>query len=543
MARPGLKRHPLPLAAAVFLACFLSLLPGLGRPVVSRIQELRVAVTAQHMAGGGSWLVPTFRSEPRLRKPPLEYWIVAAALKLAGDARSALAARLPNALMASLLATALYAGGASLIGRRRALLAAAAGAASALFQRYARVAETDIPLALFTTISMLSLYAALCGRRETHAWLCAGAFAGLGFMAKGLAALAVPLLTLIVFVALTPAARRRLASWRPLTAVLLFLAVAAPWYVLLLILPGVRETTLTAAGHELHTLATEGLHANPWYFYLHRVPLLLIPWGPLLLFALVDAAWRGRRHQNQRFLACWFFVTLVELSLLPNKQDHYILLLLPPAALLLGCYLGHALAHRASFHGRLVRGYAVLLVALATLAVPALLIAPVREPSFPSAGFCVLAAAVAALAWAGWVAVRRRALARSVVIVWAAAALVMPARIFLGDNADRGVSLIPELLRHAEPYVATAPGVYYYGSRKAKDIVDFYLGRESVPIADLSTRLRPLAGGSVVLAAAKKSNIPDLSDCRGEVRFDQTRHSLRCVLITMPGADAEPTSR
>ncbi|MFH0954464.1 MAG: glycosyltransferase family 39 protein [Verrucomicrobiota bacterium] len=117
------------MAAAVFLACFLSLLPGLGRPVVSRIQELRVALAAQRMAGGGSWLVPTFRGESRLRKPPLEYWIVAAAFKLAGDARSALAARLPNALMASLLATALYAGGASLIGRRRALLAAAAGAA------------------------------------------------------------------------------------------------------------------------------------------------------------------------------------------------------------------------------------------------------------------------------------------------------------------------------------------------------------------------------------------------------------------------------
>lgn len=539
MARPGFKRHPLPLAAAVFLACFLSLLPGLGRPVVARVQELRVAVTAQRMAEGGSWLIPSFRRARRFNKPPLEYWIVAAALKLAGNTRSALAARLPNALMASLLAGALYAGGASVIGRRRALLAAAAGSASFLFQRYARLAETDVPLALFTTVCILSLHAALRGRGETRAWLCAGASAGLGFMAKGLAALTTPVLTLIAFAVLTPAARPRLACRRPLAAVLAFLVIAVPWYALLLILPDTRHAVFSAVARELHTLATEGLHANPWHFYLHRVPVLLMPWGLLLPFAVIDAAWRGRRHQNLRFAACWFVVTFVELSLLHNKQDHYILLLLPPAALLLGWYLGHALAHRASFHGRLVRGYAVLLVALATLAVPSLLAATVFGPRLPPAESCVLAAAVAALAWAGWAALRRGALARSVVIVWAVASLAMPAWIFVGRKMHGYESLIPKLVRLAEPYLAAAPGVYFYGDRRAKimnDIVSFYTGRETRRIWNLSTGVQNLPAGSVVLAAKDAKHMPDLSGCPGEVRFDETRRHLRCVLITMPGA-------
>ena len=56
-------------------------LPGLGRGLVTRQQELRVLLAARTMAEGGSWLIPQFMGEERLRKPPLMYWLVATAFK------------------------------------------------------------------------------------------------------------------------------------------------------------------------------------------------------------------------------------------------------------------------------------------------------------------------------------------------------------------------------------------------------------------------------------------------------------------------------
>ena len=521
--------------------CLAALLPGLGHPVVSRVQELRVALGAQNMAQGGSWLVPSFRGEARLRKPPLEYWIVAASLKLAGDPRSAFAARLPNALLAVLLTVVIYAGGARLVGRRRALLAAAAGTASSIFQAHGRLAETDVPLALLTMLSVLGLYAALHGPRELRGWLAAGLFAGLGFMVKGPAALAIPLLTLAAFAALTPSARPRLACRRPLAALLVFAAVALPWYLLLVALPGTREATLGAAALEMGALVEKGIHTNPWYYYLYQLPLALLPWGLLLPFAVVDAARRARCEQNLRFLACWFGVSFLALSLLPTKQDHYMLLLLPPSALLLGEYLGHAGGGRPSFHARLVRGYATVLLALLVPAVIALAAAPLVEPRVPPAawGFAIVLALVTA---AGWLARRRNTQTGVVLAIWAAATLAMPAQIFLGRGFERSASLVKELAHRAEPYAARAPNVFFFGHRK--DIVDFYLGRRTERLTDLPSALRELEAGSVVLVAqTDKEEMPDLSTCPAEVRFDETRHHLRCLLITVPRPVSEPTRR
>jgi len=86
----------------------LLLFPGLGGPVVHREQELRVLLTARDMAEGGNWIIPHFLGEPRLRKPPLMYWLVAAADRIAGTTHSPLISRAPSAAAGILLLLALY---------------------------------------------------------------------------------------------------------------------------------------------------------------------------------------------------------------------------------------------------------------------------------------------------------------------------------------------------------------------------------------------------------------------------------------------------
>ena len=179
------------LAVAVAAAMVL---PGLGRLHMKREQELRVALTARTMAEGGRWLVPHYLGAPRLQKPPLMYWWVALTDRLAGTTTSPFVARLPTALCGLALVAAVAWGGAWLVGRRRAGLAGVCAAASFLFIRHARLAETDIPSALFIALSLLALYRVFHdpARRMRFALL-AGACSGLAFMTKGLGGFVLPL--------------------------------------------------------------------------------------------------------------------------------------------------------------------------------------------------------------------------------------------------------------------------------------------------------------------------------------------------------------
>ena len=80
------------------------------------------------------------------------------------------------------------------------------------------------------------------------------------------------------------------------------------------------------------------LHVQPWWFYLARLPALMLPWTPLLLLPLV----RGRawyREPRRRFLLAWFGFGLVLFSASANKLPGYVLPLLPAAAVLVALAL------------------------------------------------------------------------------------------------------------------------------------------------------------------------------------------------------------
>ena len=73
-------------------------------------------------------------------------------------------------------------------------------------------------------------------------------------------------------------------------------------------------------------------HQRPFYWYLLLLPLILFPWSLWLPF------WRGWKipvDQSLRFCLCALIPAFVILSMVSGKQIHYILPLLPIAAILL----------------------------------------------------------------------------------------------------------------------------------------------------------------------------------------------------------------
>lgn len=339
--------------AALFVLALslLFFLPALGHSVVQREQELRVALTARDMAEGGSWLEPHYLGQLRLRKPPLMYWLTATAYRIGGATDSATLARLPSALSGALLSLLLFFIARDSWGHRRAMISAIVCATSLIILKQARLAETDVLLTFFVTLAVWSGYRALF-TEGTWRWIALAALAsGLGFMTKGPAAFALPVLAWGAFffarkresLHFGPTATR-LALW-----IALALLIAAPWYVYL----AVRAGSLAQLQQELSATFGEGTqHPGRWYYYGYTLFQALAPWSLLLPFS-IPAIWRGVRRNNAlRFALCWFLTTFLALSFTRSKQIHYCTLLAPSASLLIGWYLG-LLFHRRRRFARL----------------------------------------------------------------------------------------------------------------------------------------------------------------------------------------------
>ena len=214
------------------------------------------AQVAQHMAESGDWVTMKVNGIRYLEKPPLPYWLDAAFYRVFGQ--NAFATHLPNAL--AMLGCAwlawLWAGRAW--GRRAGFYAALGVLTSIgpfLFTRFA------IPEALLSFLLLLALYCLLSGFESIRPLRFYGMWMALALavLTKGLiapiffAAAAIPLL-------LVSGQWRRWRQLKPISGLLLFLAIAAPWH----ILAGVANRD---QGHPIGNHPTVGNVHGFWYFY------------------------------------------------------------------------------------------------------------------------------------------------------------------------------------------------------------------------------------------------------------------------------------
>ena len=323
---------PLVLAIAAFAAVVLLTAPwrGLFEP-----DESRYAEVAREMLSEGQWLVPHLNGEPYTHKPPLYLWLLAVlrslgfSWTLAGVLPSAIAlvgmVLLLPALARSLglLPGAGQLGAALLVGMP---LVAVMGA----------VARMDMPLAFFHTLAVLALARLLgagtvpCSQQTAHLllWLAIG----LGVLTKGPLALALPVVTALVYAAAVPdrvSLRPLWRGWGPALAV----AVVLLWLVPAGLVGGseyLREITIRqSAGRIVGSFA----HREPFYFHLATYPLTGLPASPLALIGAFLAL-RRRARGGPLLLASALVAVLAFFTVISGKLVIYLLPLFPVAALL-----------------------------------------------------------------------------------------------------------------------------------------------------------------------------------------------------------------
>ena len=301
--------------------------------------EARVEGVVREMVTSGDWLVPRLDGHLRLQKPPGYYWVGAAFSSLTGHTNWT-SVRAGSACAAILLVGVTFAWGRALGGPTLGLMAAFLLASMHFTIAFGRRAMADMLLSLFATLALASFDRIHFGQQRRWLSVFAAAFAG-AILAKATTALLLVGLPIGLWLALNRSPKRR-ESRDLLIASALAISVGFSWYVVVLLaLPGALRGVLSEAflpfGVRLDQTAASALHyASPLFFV---GPLLTgtLPASVLLPLAIrrgiATRLYSG--VPRLRFVAIAFLFLLCALSLIPQKQRHYLLPLLPLLAILL----------------------------------------------------------------------------------------------------------------------------------------------------------------------------------------------------------------
>jgi 4-amino-4-deoxy-L-arabinose transferase-like glycosyltransferase len=335
-----------PAVLLVAIAWALAAAPWTDSVPVHRASVARAWVVARNMADTGDLLVPEYRDEPRLKKPPLASWVQAGTMRAAGT-RSVEAAAWGSWALGFLWSLAPFLVGAAASRPVAGLLGSLALASSRAGAWWGWSPEHDVPFGAIVGLAWASLARALSpSGRAVHSWL-AGLATGAALLVKGPFALAFVGGTAVVEawrLRRDPGAGR--VRWIPL--VLGTLAPPAAWLALVAgrlggVAPVFDEIRRQALGEA-------GAHVKPGLLgllsYAAVIPAWSLPWvvaGVAAAFAWPAAGTRGSRP-SLAFAWTALIVGFVTLTAVPSKQDHYAVPLLPAVFLLLGGALEGVLA-------------------------------------------------------------------------------------------------------------------------------------------------------------------------------------------------------
>ena len=432
----------LPVSPLLWTAAWAALVfTGLATRPLLPVDETRYLAVAWEMWAGGDFLVPHLNGEPYSHKPPLLFWLIHAGWLVLGV----------NEWWARLVAPLFGLGSLALthlLARR-------------LWPERPEVAEAA-PIVLlggvfwgaFTTLTFFDMLvcffalAALLGIVDAarnggwRGWLIAAIATGLGVLAKG------PVILVYVLPAALTAplwvGRTLPPSWagwyaRLAMALLLAAAVVLAWAVPAAISGGAAYAEAILWGQTAGRVSDSFAHERSWWFYPALFPALLFPW------CLWPPLWRGlvrlgslTGDPGNRFCLAWLALAGLVLTFVSGKQPHYLVPLLPAAALLIAAVTDAGPARRLD-RWPLVFAFALPVLALAlAIGVPPLPqsagLPPLVRELAPLAALPAAIAAVLAVWLPRW---------RMVAVAAAGALLVAAGHLAIEPHLRRAFDLGP----------------------------------------------------------------------------------------------------
>jgi 4-amino-4-deoxy-L-arabinose transferase-like glycosyltransferase len=316
---------------------------NLGYRSLVRPDEGRYAEIAREMATTGDWVTPRLNAIKYFEKPPLQYWITAAAYKAFGE--DEWTARLWSALSGFLGVLAVAFAGRRLFGRSAGFCAALVLSSSLIYAVIGHINTLDMGVTFCLSLGLLSFLLAQRGKqptRESRLWmLTAWCAMGLAFLSKGLIGFVMPAGAMAAY-ALIQRDVSFLKRLNLLAGVPILLFIALPW-IIAVSLANPEFARFFFIHEHFERFLTQVHHRTaPWWYF---GPILLagmFPWTPMLGQSLVTA-WKREASEEgfkpRRFLLVYAAITFLFFSMSQSKLPSYILPIFPALALLTGEWL------------------------------------------------------------------------------------------------------------------------------------------------------------------------------------------------------------
>lgn len=512
-------------------------LTGLGTRDFWSPVEPRYAEIARIMYLKNEWVVPMVNGTLYTDKPIFYFWLVHLFSKLAG-AVNEWTVRLPAALGGIGLVLVTYRLGKQFYTARVGLWAGVVMATCVRVIWEARWAHLDTLFACFFTLSMCFAARAVLDKTQRKQFLCAYACMALATLTKGLIGIVLPALVLASYVIVRREWRLILEA-RLVPGIVIFLAIAAPWFVL------VSYATDGKWLHDffyLHHIQryTDGLgHREPAYYYLRTLPVDFLPWTIVALPALFvyRLDWKWFRQPARLYLCLWFAAIFVFFSASDTKRDLYLLPLFPVVALFIAKFITSwadgSFAQPVWFRGIVAAGFAIIAMASIASPVVAWFVRPdAVVPVVVAAS--VMGAGTLLTAYAAWrkpIPLVCTALAGTM----AAGIVVLAYSVFpFVDRFKSPRPVVEAIARHA---AASTPLFIYADSMHD---YNFYAGRELIPVISATgglDKLRREAGLGFLLV--KQKDLRELGEqnqdlIEEKIAIDQRAAGRWWYLVPLP---------
>ncbi|NCC52064.1 MAG: hypothetical protein EOM20_12720 [Spartobacteria bacterium] len=212
-------------------------------------------------------------------------------------------------------------------------------------------------------------------------------------------------------------------------------------------------------------------------------------------------------HRGFLFVALWWLVTFLLLTLVPNKQTQYVVLLLPPSALLIGIFMARAFSPRITLSSRFILAYLKTLVLLLGLVGGlGILVYPLFDADARTLPGFIISPLLLLLACISWRKGCTETPHKALAVCLAMLILINITYVYAFHPIKRTKSMLPRFIAQVHPYLDNAPTVYAIGY--GIQSLEFYAGRSLTEEEDIQTTWQKMnPGDAVILSLRKDKNL------------------------------------
>ncbi len=445
--------------------------------------EGRYAEMAREMFLTGDWITTRLNGIKYFEKPPLQTWMNA--LSFAAFGIGEWQARLWTGLCGLLGIFMTAYAGSKVFNQRVGFYAALVLGSSFYWVGSGQVDSLDMSLSGMMTVALCALLIAqrdeATGTERRNWMLVCWAGMALAMLAKGLIGIVLPGAVLFLYTVIT-------RDWKLIArlhlgkGLLLFFAIAAPWFILVAMRNPEQPHFFFIHEHFERFLLKTHHREGPWYYFFLILAVGIVPW----LGILAQSLWQASKKEAGKFrprlmLLIWTVFIFAFFSKSSSKLPGYILPIFPSIALLIAIYLEDGSRSSRMFAAAIMSAVGLALIA-AVAYMPKFAHHPGEDVLLIAMQPWVLAGGFVALVGGGFALLHARHMRRDLMAISLAIAGFLSTELILAGfepygKERAGVHMLPAIQAELNPN-STIYGVGTY-----EQSMTFYM-RRTVTLVD-----------------------------------------------------------